>query len=132
MIPPPKEKSPNVKVDEFFRWCRHIWKEAWILTENFSIDDQTCKMQGKSKYKTWCGKFKIIGDGIQSDCIADDGFTYDFYFRNEPVNQKWIDKGMYPMHSCLLHMFFKLMDVGQQCNIDNLLIMSALCGQHMC
>ena len=52
MMPPPKLQFPNYKVDEFFRWNRHIWKEAWILNKNFSIDDQTCKMQGKSEYKT--------------------------------------------------------------------------------
>ena len=88
MMPPPKLQFPNYKVDEFFRWNRNIWKEAWILNKNFSIDDQTCKMQGKSEYKTRCGKFKMIGDGIQTDCMADDGYTYYFYFHNEPVNQK--------------------------------------------
>ncbi len=28
MTPPPKDKCPNFKVDEFFRWLQHIWKEA--------------------------------------------------------------------------------------------------------
>jgi len=120
MIPPAKEKCPNVKVDELFRWCRHVWKEAWVLSKNFSVDEQTCKMQGKSEYKTRCGKFKRIGDGIQTDCIADDGYTYDFYFRNEPVDTKWIDKGMCPMHARLLHMFGNLREVGHQCKMDNL------------
>ena len=77
-------------------------------------------MQGNSEYKTSCGKLKSIGAGIQADCIADDVFTYDFYFRNEPVDQKWIDKGMCPMHARLLHMFGKLMDAGHQYKMDNL------------
>ena len=85
----PQSIMPNFKADWLFLWNRCIWKEAWCLNKNFSIDEQTCKMQGKSKYKTWCGKYKRIGDGIQTDCIADDGFTYDFYFRNEPVDTKW-------------------------------------------
>jgi len=38
-VPLPKEKCPNVKVDELFRWCRYVWKEAWELAENFSIDE---------------------------------------------------------------------------------------------
>jgi len=92
-VPPPKEKCPNVKVGALFWWCRYsIWKEARELAENFSIGEQTCKIQGKSEYKTHCRKFKRVGDGIQRDCIADDGFTYDFYFRNEPVDMRWIDK----------------------------------------
>ena len=37
MMPPPKLKCPNYKVDELFRWNRHIWKEAWTL-KKFSID----------------------------------------------------------------------------------------------
>jgi hypothetical protein len=94
-VPPAKKKCPNVKVDEFFRWMRFIFREAWVLGENCSIDEQTCRMQGKSEYKTRCGKYKRIGDGIQADCIADDGYTGDFYFRNEPVDKKWTDKGMW-------------------------------------
>ena len=78
MAPPPKAQCPNFKVDEFFRWNRYIWKEAWCLNKNFLIDEQTCKIQGKCEYKTRCEKYKRVGDGIQTDCIADDGFTYDF------------------------------------------------------
>ncbi len=42
------------------------------------MDEQTCKMQGKSRYKACCGKFKRLGDEIQTVCIADDGYTWDF------------------------------------------------------
>jgi hypothetical protein len=52
MIPPSKEKCRNFKVDELFRWLRYVWKEAWMLAENFSIDEQTTKCQGKCEYKT--------------------------------------------------------------------------------
>ena len=115
----PQKDCPNWKVDELFRWQRFIMKEAWCLAEDFSVDEQTCKMQGRSSYKTRSGRFKRIGDGIQVDCIADDGYTFDFYFRNEPVDQRWIDKGMCPMHARLLHMFSNLRDVGHRCNMDN-------------
>ena len=50
--------------------------------ENFLIGEQTCKIQGKSEHKNRCRKFKRILDGIQTDCIADDGLTYDFYFNS--------------------------------------------------
>ena len=77
MTPPPKKQCPNFKVDELFRWLRFIWKEAWVLAKEFSIDEQSCKMQGKSEYKVRCGKFKRLGDGLQCDCLADDGYTWD-------------------------------------------------------
>ena len=118
--PPRKEECPNFKVDEFFRWLRYIIKEAWHVGENFSIDEQTCKMQGRSEYKTRCGKFKRIGDGIQADCIADDGYTVDFYFRNEPVDQKWLSMGLSPMHARLMHMYSNLREVGHKNKMDNL------------
>jgi len=79
MVPPSKEKCPNFKADEFFCWLQHIWKETWVLGEGFSINEQTTKCQGKCEYKTRCGKFKRIGDGLQADCIADNGYTWDFF-----------------------------------------------------
>ncbi len=117
---PPKEDCPNVKVDEFFPWLWFIWRQAWNLGKNFSVDEQTCKMQGKSEYKTRCGKFKRIGDGIQADCIADDGYTLDFYFRNEPVDKNLLTQGFCPMHCHLIHMFKNLKDIGHECKMDNL------------
>ena len=76
--------------------------------QKISIDNQTCKLQGKSNYNTRCGKFKRIGDGIQNDCMVDDGYTYDFYLRNEHVDQKFLDVVMCKMHARLLHMFINL------------------------
>jgi len=120
IIPPSKEKCPNFKVDEFFRWLRHIWKEAWVLAEQFSIDEQTTKCQGKCEYKVRCGKFKRIGDGLQSDCIADDGYTWDFYFRNKPIEAHLLAQGYCPMHCRLIHMFMHLRESGHRCKMDNL------------
>ena len=119
-VPPPKQECPNFKVDEFFEWMRHIFKEAWLLGPNFAIDEQTAKMQGTTEYKTRCGKYKRIGDGIQADAIADDGYTWTFYFRNEPVKKKWLDKGMSPLHARVLHMLEQLRDKGHRCKMDNL------------
>ena len=77
-------------------------------------------MRGKSQYKTRCGKFKRIGDGLQADCLADDGYTFDFYFRNEPVDAEWKEMGLSPLHCRLMHMFCRLKDDGHVCNMDNL------------
>ncbi len=63
-IPPKKQECPNFKVDSFFRWLRHVWKEAWVLGKNCSVDEQTCKMQGKSEYKTCCGSSR----GLEMVC----------------------------------------------------------------
>ena len=88
--PPPRKQCPNYKCDSTFKWARHIWKAAWIVAKTFSGDEQTCPMRGKSQYKTRCGKFKQIRDGLQADCLADGGYTFDFYFSNEPVDKHWL------------------------------------------
>ena len=120
MMPPPKKQCPNFKVDELFRWLRYIWKEAWVLGKDFSIDEQSCKMQGKSEYKTRCGKFKRLGDGIQTDAIADDGYTWDFYFHNEPSSPELLAQGFCPMHFRLLHMFSNLRESYHTCTMETL------------
>ena len=97
-----------------------VWKEAWILVKNCSVDEHTCKMQGKSEYKTRCGKFKRLGDGLQTGCIDDDGYTDDFYFSNEPIDKKWLKKDMCPMHACILHVFSNFRDCGHQLKMGNL------------
>ena len=120
MTPPPKKQCPNFKVDELFRWLRFIWKETWVLAKEFSNDEQSCKMQGKSEYKVQCGKFKRLGDGLQCDCLANDGYTWDFYFRNEPSDPDLLAQGFCPMHCRLLHMFCNLREHYHCCTMDNL------------
>ena len=77
-------------------------------------------MQGRSEYKIRCGKYKRLGDGIQTDWIADDGYTFDFYFQNEPVSTDLLAEGLCPMHCRLVHMFGNLRESGHGCKMDNL------------
>ena len=77
-------------------------------------------MQGKSAHKTHCGKYRHIGDGIQANCIAGDGSTYDFYFRNASIAKKWLDKGVSYMHACIFHMVSSLRDIGHSCKVYTL------------
>ncbi len=77
-------------------------------------------MQGNSEYKVRCGKFKRLGDGLQGDCIADGGYTWDFYFRNEPSDPELLAQGFCPMHCRLLHMFSNLRESYHTCTMDNL------------
>jgi hypothetical protein len=96
MTPPLKTQYPNFKINELFRWLRYIWKEAWELAEDLSIDEQSCKMQGKSEYKTHCGKFKRLGDGIQGNCFANYGYAWDFNFEMSPSIQSSLRRDIVP------------------------------------
>ena len=91
-----------------------------MVSKTFGADEQTCPMRSISEFKIRCGKFKRIGDGIQADCLSDDGYTFAFYFRNETVDQKWLDMGLAPLHARMMHMFSQLEDDGREVNMDNL------------
>ena len=65
IVPAPKQSCPNVKVVELFRWMGYVFKQAWVLGQECSVDVHTCEMQGRSKYKyktRWRGKFKTLSD----------------------------------------------------------------------
>ena len=91
-MPPPRKKCPNYKVHSTFKWARYIWRKAWITAKNFSADKQITMCQGTLEYITRYGRRRRIGDGLLADCITDNGYTFDFYFRNEPVDPKWIHR----------------------------------------
>ncbi len=57
---------------------------------------------------------------MQGDCIADDGYTRDFYFWNEPCNPELLANGYCQMHCRLLYMFMNLRESGHRCKMDNL------------
>jgi len=67
------------------------------LGKEFLNNKQSCKIQGKLEYKTRCGKFKRLGDGIQTDAIADDGYTWDFNFCNDPSSPELLAQGFCPI-----------------------------------
>ena len=73
-------------MSKIFAWCIYIWKEVWVLPKEFPVDEQICKMLADGIHKTGCGKYKRNGDAIQTGCILDNGFKWDFYLRNEPVD----------------------------------------------
>ncbi len=90
------------------------------MAKDFLNDEKSCKMQGKSEYKTRCGKFKRLGDGIQGDYIANDSYTWDFSFQNEPIDPELLVKGYFPMHCRLLHMLQNLGESFHCCTMYNL------------
>ena len=94
--------------------------KGWCPSKWFAADKQTCPMQGQSINKLRCGKFKRVGDGLQADCLAFDGYTFGFYFRNEPVDEKWVQLDLAPLHCQLMHMCSRLDNQGHECNVDNL------------
>ena len=60
------------------------------------------------------------GDRFQCHCIADDGYTFPVYFRNQPAPKKWLDEGYSPLHSRCMALFDYFMEEHHQVRFDNL------------
>ena len=91
-----------------------------IAAKIFASDKQTCPMRGKSIFKNRCGKFKRISKRLQADCFADDGCTFGFHFRNNPVDDHWVGMGFTPLYCRLMHIISLLEDKGHGVIMDNL------------
>ena len=120
LVPTPSKKShPNFKVDNFLRHIDTSSREGWLLGENVSIDEQTIGFQGRHADKQRI-TYKKEGDGFQCDAVCDSGFTFSFYFRNQPAPDKYIKAGFSPLHSRVMALFDKLKEDHHNVWFDNL------------
>ena len=92
---------------------------AWRLGRDISGDEQTIGFQGRHSDKLRI-TYKAEGDGFQCDALADTGFTWTFYFHNQPAPEKWTKLGYSPLHSRILGMFDQLEEKYHNCWFDNL------------
>ena len=74
-----------------------------------SRDEKTMRFKGQHA-KNLRITYKKEGDVFQCDCIANDGYTFTFYFQNQPLTKKWLDKGYSPIHSLCMDLFDCFMD----------------------
>ena len=82
-IQPPRATHPNWKCENFLNHVLSVSMEAWDCGEWISVDEQTIGFQGRHPDKLRI-TYKNEGDGFQCDAISDMGYTYSFYFRNQP------------------------------------------------
>ena len=118
-VTPPKSTHPNHKVNSFMRHVQEVSIEGWLLGRDISCDEQTWGFKGKHKDKLRI-TYKKEGDGFQCDAICDDGYTFTFFFRNQPAPKKYLDKGLSPLHSRVMGMFDQLDEKFHNCWFDNL------------
>ena len=93
--------------------------KAWCLGHDISGDEQTIGFQGRHDDKLQI-TYKAEGDGFQCDALCEKGFTWIFYFCNQPAPVDWVRKGYSPLHSRVLAMFDQLEEKYHNCWFDNL------------
>ena len=116
---PTRKECPTYKVDSFLKHLQQVSMKAWRLGQNISGAEQTIGFHGRHADKLQI-TYKAEGDGFQCNALADSGFTWTFYFRNQPAPEKWTKKGYSPLHSHILGMFDQLENKFHNCCFDNL------------
>ena len=95
---PSRKTHPNWKVEPLLKHSLNVCKEAIIPGRDVAIDEQTIGFQGHHADKKRIDE-KKAGDGFQCDSVnCDGGYTYAFYFRNQPPPEKFQKKGLSPLH----------------------------------
>ena len=66
--------------------------------------------------------YKKVGDEFLVDSLWSDGYTYTWYFRNQPALKSWIGRGMSPLQSRVMSMLQQLPENTKNyvCGMDNL------------
>ena len=97
-----------------------------FLGRFISIDEQTIGCQGRHPDILRIN-YKREGDGFQCDAICSDGYTYSFYFRNQPAPKTFLDMDMSPLHARVHALFEQLTNKNYVCVMDNLYLSAKLC-----
>ena len=124
---PTRKTHPNWKVEPFLKQALKVCKEAVVVGENCAIDEQTNGFQGQHEDKKRHDE-KREGDGFQSDSLnVEGGYTWAFYFRNQPPPPKYISQGLCPLHAWTLTLIEQLNGENHCVYMDNLYLSAKLC-----
>ena len=97
----------------------HLLPLIWLLGVCFTIDDMTIGFQGMLADKKRI-TYKSEGGGFQEDELCEDGFCFQFYFRNDPANVEYTNTGLSPLYSRVMELFDSAEDDHHVCGMDNL------------
>ena len=124
---PSRKTNPNWKVEPVLKQVLRVSKEVVIPVQDGAIDEQTIGFQGHHEDKKRIDE-KNEGDGFQTDSLnVEGGYTWSFFFRNQPPPPKWIEKGLCPLHSCVMSLIEQLKHNNHCIYMDNLYLSAKLC-----
>jgi hypothetical protein len=122
---PSTKTHPNHKVDPFLLWMQTVSIDAWDFGEFGSCDEQCIGFTGNHKDKQRIN-YKKEGDGFLADSICKEGYTYSFFFRNQPAPAHYLNQGFSPTHSRVLFLFDTLPCKNHAIGLDNLFMSAKL------
>jgi hypothetical protein len=104
---PKRSDDPNYKIGRLMRHMQLVSQEAWDPGPDLAIDEQTIGFQGRCANKRRM-TYKAQGDGFQCDALCNEGYTFSFYFRNQPAPKTHLLLGLLPLHSQVMSLFDSL------------------------
>ena len=105
---PPPSQNPNWKVHPLLKHINTVSKEAIILGQHLSCEEQTIGFQGHHRHKQRI-TYKKEGDGFLADCICSEGYTYCFHFRHQEDSKKIMKTfNCSPLHARVLGLISQL------------------------
>ena len=66
--------------------------------------------------------YKKEGDGFQCDALGSDGYTYTFFFRNQPAPQSYLDQDLCPLHARVMALLDQVLIKNHTIGMDNIYI----------
>ncbi len=123
---PKRSDDPNYKIGRLLRHMQLVGQEAWDPGPDLAIDEQTIGFQGRHADKRRI-TYKAEGDGFQCDALCDEGYTFSFYFRNQPAPKKYLLQGLSPLHSRVMSLFDSLRSRFHRVTFEKLYLSAKFC-----
>ena len=101
-----------------------IFPTAWLLGIRVANDKLTMGFQGMHQDKRRI-TYKAEGDGFQADALADEGYCYQFFMRNNPPPKKYSQYS--PLHARVMALFDSMKELFHHVGFDNLYNSTAFC-----
>jgi hypothetical protein len=113
-----------------FHGCKTVFHAAWNFGKFASCHEQDIGFTGQHEDKQRINN-NDEGDDFLDDSVAESGYTYYFFFHNQPAPRNYIQQGYSPTHACLLYLFDLLPSKNHVIGLDNLFLSAKLCaGAH--
>ena len=69
-----------------------------------------------------CINYKKEGGGFQCDALGSDGYSYTFFFRNQPAPQSYLDQYLCPLHANVMALLDQVVSKNHTIGMDNIYI----------
>ena len=122
MKPTPTRKShPKWKIQVLLRHAIIVSKDAIFLGSSISCDEETMGWKGR-QIDILRINYKKEGDGFQCNVLGSDGYTYTFFFRNQPTPQSYLDQYLCPLHASVMALLDQVVSNNHTIGMENLYI----------